>query len=153
MNISSIEKYEKLWNSNFEDKKVKWKSKTTTKRKNKPLQSTGTYNNPSLIDGMDVPVDKNDDKEPVIKKFKTQKEILDYYNNELKIRFKGRGPQLRKSNKNGFYETTIGRMRGLGVYSCDEIFNVRKWSLIQPINIHFTPVMKMLMTNQHYNFG
>ena len=69
-NIPSIEKYEKLWNSNFEDKTVNWKSKTT-KRKNKLLHSTGTYNNPSLIDGMSVSSEEsNEEHEPVIKKFK-----------------------------------------------------------------------------------
>lgn len=128
-NIPSIEKYEKLWNSNFEDKSIKWKSKTT-KRKNDLLHSTGTYNNPSLIDGMSVSSEEsNEECEPVIKKFKTQEEVKQYYNNELRVRFIGRGPQLRKPNADGFYETTIGRKRGKGIYSCDEIYEVRKWSL------------------------
>jgi len=138
-NINSIEKYEKLWNSNFEDKTIKWKSKTTN-RKNDLLHSTGTYNNPSLIDGMSVSSEEsNEEHEPVIKKFKTQEEIKQYYNTELKSRFGGRGPQLRKPNANGYYETVIGRKRGKGIYSCDEIYEVRKWSLNETHNYTFHP--------------
>lgn len=128
-NIDSIKKYEKLWDSNFEDKSVKWKSKTT-KRINNLLHSKGTYNNPSFIDGMSVSSEDSDgEPEPVIKKFKKQEEVKQYYNNELKVRFNGRGPQSRKPNADGFYETVVGRKRGRGIYSCDEIYEVRKWSL------------------------
>lgn len=138
-NIPSIDKYEKLWNSNFEDKSIKWKSKTT-KRKNNLLHSTGTYNNPSLIDGMSVSSEEsNEEQEPVIKKFKTQEEVKQYYNDELKSRFGGRGPRKRKLNKDGYYETVIGRKRGRGVYSCDEIYEVRKWSLNNTHNYTFHP--------------
>ena len=42
-NKDSIEKYKILWESNFEDKSVKWKSKTT-KIKEDGLISKGTYN-------------------------------------------------------------------------------------------------------------
>jgi hypothetical protein len=42
-NKFSIEKYKKLWDSDFEDKSVKWKSKTT-KMKEGCLISKGTYN-------------------------------------------------------------------------------------------------------------
>lgn len=138
-NISSLEKYEKLWNSNFEDKTINWKSKTT-KRKNDLLYSTGTYNNPSFINGMDILDDESKiEREPVIKKFKTQKEVKEYYKNDLKSRFEGRGPNLRKPNGDGFYETTIGRKKGKAVYSCDEIYEVRKWSLNDTHKYTFHP--------------
>ena len=138
-NIQSIEKYEALWKTNFEDKRVKWKSKTT-KRKNDLLRSTGTYNNPSLIDGMGVSSEEsNDEHEPVIKKFKTQEEVKQYYNNELKSRFTGRGPNKRCTNKDGYYETVIGRKRGKSIYSCHEIYEVRKWSLNDTHHYTFHP--------------
>ena len=57
-NIPSIKKYKQLWNSDFTDKSVKWKSKTTRIKSNK-LQSKGTYNNPALINGMNVSSDED----------------------------------------------------------------------------------------------
>lgn len=120
-NIPSIEKYEKLWKSNFEDKSIKWKSKTT-KRKNNLLDSTGTYNNPSLIDGMSVSTEESDEEqEPIIKKFGTQEEITQYYNNELKSRLGGRGPTKRKPNNDGYYTATIKKITK--VWTCLELSN------------------------------
>ena len=120
-NIESIKNYEKLWNSNFEDKTIKWKSKTT-KRKNELLQSKGTYNNPSLIDGMSVSSDESyTEYEPVIKKFTNQDDLKKYYNTELKSRFGGRGPLKKKPNKNGFYEATIKKNKK--IWSCHELSN------------------------------
>ena len=56
-NIDSVKKYEKLWKSDFEDKTINWKSKTT-KRKNKILISKGTFNNPILINGLIIKKNK-----------------------------------------------------------------------------------------------
>lgn len=120
-NIPSIKKYEKLWNSSFEDKNIKWKSKTT-KRKNNILHSTGTYNNPSLIDGMSVSSEEsNEEQEPVIKKFKTQEEVKKYYKDELKPRFGGRGPIKRKPNEEEYYTATIKKVNK--VWTCEELSN------------------------------
>lgn len=129
-NIPSIEKYEKLWNSNFEDKSIKWKSKTT-KMKNELLHSKGTYNNPSLIDGMSVSSEEsNEEHEPVIKKFKTQEEIKQYYNTELKSRFGGRGPIKRIPNDNGYYETNLGNgPNKIQPRTTEQIYNIRKFWL------------------------
>ena len=57
-NISSIEKYKKLWDSNFEDTYVDWKS-GTTKLKKKCLVSKGTYNIPPT-DGTNSSSDSSD---------------------------------------------------------------------------------------------
>ena len=139
INIESIEKYEKLWNSNFEDKTIKWQSKTT-KRKNELLHSIGTCNNPSLFKGMNtISEEIKEEHEPIIKKFKTQEEVKQYFNLELKPKFGGSGPQSREPNTDGFYETVIGRKRGKGIYSCDEIYEVRKWSLNETHNYTFHP--------------
>ena len=115
--IDSIKKYEKLWDSNFEDKSVKWKSKTT-KKINNLLHSKGTYNNPSLIDGMSVSSEDSDgEPEPVIKKFKTQEEVKNYYNDELKSKFGGRGPTKRKPNEEEYYTATIKKVNK--VWTCE----------------------------------
>ena len=79
-NIESILKYKCLWESNFEDNTVLWKSKTT-KIKNKMLASKGTYVGPALFDGMSVSSEEcTEEKEQVIKIFKTQEEVKDYFN-------------------------------------------------------------------------
>lgn len=125
-NIPSIEKYEKLWNSNFEDKSIKWKSKTT-KRKNELLHSTGTYNNPSLIDGMSVSSEEsNEEHEPVIKKFTDFNEVKKYVKEDLGNK---RGPNnpSKNINQDGFYECNV---RGLKkVWNTNEMYIERKCNI------------------------
>ena len=126
-NIDSILKYKCLWESNFEDSTVLWKSKTT-KIKNKNLSSKGTYVGPELFDGMSVSSEESvEEKEPVIKKFKTQEEVKEYFKKELKQKFGGRGPQKRKQNSDGYFEANIRSIKK--IYSLDEIFEERKWGL------------------------
>lgn len=127
-NITSIDKYEVLWNSNFEDRSVKWKSKTTTSS-NKGLNSNKTFNAPSLIEGMsDSSSDftSDDRDEPIVKEFETQDDAKEYYNNELKAMLKGKGPTKRKANTDGWFETTVCRKKG--IFSYDEIYGVRRWN-------------------------
>ena len=51
-NIDSIKRYQKLWESNFEDKSVKWLSRTTIwSEKNKKLEKKSTYLNVDNING------------------------------------------------------------------------------------------------------
>ncbi len=128
-NIDSIEKYETLWKSNFDDNTVNWNSKTTKFAKG-TLSATNTFNDPmnytglSLVENTEV----NEPKEPVIKKFKTQEESKEYYNKELKKPdSKGRGPNKVKPNEDGFYEATIRSNKR--VYSCDEIRSEKRQGL------------------------
>lgn len=126
-NIESIVKYEKLWKSGFEDVTIIWNSKTTT-NKDGNLSGRNTFNDPTLYqklvnsdtesDDFDSDADyfqnKDDiieDVEPIIVKRKTQEEIKEYYDLELKSKFgwHGRGPAKRKPNAQGFYESTIGK--------------------------------------------
>lgn len=125
-NIQSIEKYEKLWNSNFEDKSIKWKSKTT-KRKNDILDSTGTYNNPSLIDGMSVSSEEsNEEQEPVIKKFTDFDEVKKYVKEDLGNK---RGPNnpVKNINSNGFYECNVRDVKK--VWNTNEMYIERKCNI------------------------
>jgi hypothetical protein len=118
-NINSIERYEELWNSNFEDKTIKWNSKTT-KYTNGILSGKNTFNDPKDYDGFSIESDDIDGiKEPVTKKFKTQEEAKEYYNKELKEKMKGRGPNKIKPNDDGYYEATIKKITK--VWTCNEI--------------------------------
>lgn len=131
-NIPSIEKYEKLWNSNFEDKTIKWKSKTT-KRKNDLLHSTGTYNNPSLIDGMSVSSEESYEQEPVIKKFTDFDEVKKYVKEDLGNK---RGPNnpIKNINSEGFYENYIRGKRS--IMTTTEVYDNRKWGIKQSYRLH-----------------
>ena len=125
-NIQSIKKYEKLWNSNFEDKRVKWRSKTT-KRRNNLLHSKGTYNNPSLIDGMSVSSEESkEEHEPVIKKFTNFNEVKKYVKEDLGNK---RGPNnpSKNINQDGFYECNVRCVKK--VWNTNEMFNERKCNI------------------------
>ena len=138
-NIDSIERYELLWKSNFEDKTIKWKSKTTRYSQGM-ISGKDTFNDPKYYDGFLVESDESDESEttiePVIKKFKTQEEVKEYYNKELKKIMKGRGPNKVKPNDAGYYEATIRSIKK--IYTCDEIKCERKQGLIDN-NYRFYP--------------
>ena len=138
-NIDSINRYEELWKSNFEDKTIKWNSKTT-KYTNGILSSKNTFNDPKDYDGFSVASDDSDDsdelKEPVIKKFKTQEEAKEYYNKELKEKMKGRGPNKIKPNDGGYYEATIRSNKK--IYTCNEVKCERRQGLTEN-NYRFYP--------------
>ena len=127
-NIASIEKYEKLWKSNFEDKSIKWKSKTT-KRKNDMLRSTGTYNNPSLIDGMSVSSEESNAEhelpKPIIKK-STFNEIKLWFKENLKNNGFGAGPKSRSPNEEGFYSCITQYNKTNKVRHIDEFNEMEK---------------------------
>uniref|UniRef100_A0A6C0JMK9 Uncharacterized protein n=1 Tax=viral metagenome TaxID=1070528 RepID=A0A6C0JMK9_9ZZZZ len=138
-NVDSIERYEKLWESNFEDKTIRWKSKTT-KYRNGILYGKNTFNDPNDYDGFSVDSDDSDDiKEPLIKKFKSQDEAKKYFNSDMKTKLGGRGPNKIKPNDNGFYEATIRSNKK--IYSCEEIRTERKQGLTDS-NYRFYPCYK-----------
>lgn len=125
-NVPSIEKYEILWKSNFEDKTIKWKSKTT-KRKNNLLYSTGTYNKPSLFDGMSVSSEEsNEEHEPVIKKFTNFDEVKKYVKGDLGNK---RGPNnpSKNINQDGFYECNVRGVKK--VWNTNDMYNERKCNI------------------------
>lgn len=126
-NIDSIIKYQKLWESKFEDKTIKWKSQTT-KYINGMLSGKNTFNDPRNYNGFSLSNDDSDElREPVIKKFKTQEEAKKYYNKELKEKMKGRGPNKIKPNNDGYYQSTIRSNKK--IYSCDEVKSERRQGL------------------------
>jgi hypothetical protein len=134
-NIESIIKYEKLWNSGFENEKINWNSKTTT-YKDSCLSGSDTFNDPKNYIGFlnkSSSTSSNNSStfstkiEPIINKFKSQEEVKDYFTKNLKIKIGGRGPNKRVENNKGFYECTLRTK--IGVYSCEQIKTERRHGL------------------------
>ena len=138
--IPSIEKYSQLWDTNFEDTKVEWQSHSTT-FKNGVLSGKNTFNSVDNIDGLsndsssvtseEAPIkDEKSSKteaEPVIIKRKNIEQIKEYYNQNLKDKIGGRGPNKKKPNSEGFYEAKINGVTK--IFSSDDMFKQRRWAL------------------------
>ena len=119
-----------MWDSNFEDRSIKWKSKTT----NDLLRSTGTYNNPSLIYGMSGSSEEsNEEHEPVIKKFTDFNEAKKYVKEDLG-RKRGPNNQSKNINQYGFYENYIRGKRS--VMDTKEVYDNRAWGIKHNYRLH-----------------
>ena len=80
-NIDSINRYELLWISNFEDQTILWNSKTTHNKKG-IMSAKNTFNNP--IDYYPSSKDRlNISKEPTVKIFKTYADAKTYFMDTL----------------------------------------------------------------------
>lgn len=105
-NIDSINRYEELWESSFENKTIKWNSKTT-KYTNGILSGKNTFNDPKEYDEFSVASDEsNEDTEepqPIIKR-KTLGEIKKWFDDNLKPKGYGRGPIKKDKDEKGFYK-------------------------------------------------
>jgi hypothetical protein len=126
-NIESIIKYEELWESKFEDKTIKWNS-NTTHYLNGDISGKKTFNDLEQYDET-LPNMASLEREPIIKKFKTQEDAKKYYNDCLKSKLCGRGPNIKKMNNHGYYEATIRSNKK--IYSCDEIKCERKQGITE----------------------
>ena len=84
-------------------------------------------------------IKKHNDVEPMIRTFNTQDEVKTYYNENLKDKLKGRGPNKRSPNEpDGFYLSTIGKGDNrTKVRTYQEIYNVRKWCLTEKTGRNF----------------
>lgn len=150
-NLNSIEKYKKLWDSNFEED-VGWNSNTTKRDKNGIPKDPNTFNN------MVVSTDDSDEGsttdepapivEPTIVKRKTLDEIRTYYSVHLKDKIKEktgknvRGPHQNKKKHlvDGFYQVNI---RGTTkVWSWDEILKEKKCGAGQGAGYAIRPCYK-----------
>lgn len=139
-NIESIEKYDKLFKSNFEDTSIKWNSKTTKYLKG-DSSSRNTFLNPNEWEFSSSDDDEpNIDYEPNIKKFKTQDELIDCLNQNFRATKKSRGIKIKKPNEHGYYVTT--RRTTTKVFSCQEIDNDKKWGLNTALYFRHCPCYK-----------
>ena len=120
-NIDSIIRYEQLWNSDFLDDTIIWRSKTT-KMKKGIVKSYNTFTSD------ESPQKETQEIEPIILKFNDIKSAKLYYKENLQEKFKGYGPSIRKLNKDGYYESLVNNKKK--VYSCEEIYKVRKKGLL-----------------------
>lgn len=124
-NIPSIENYQLLWDSNFEDKEVEWVSKTTKKSKG-TLISKGTFNDPKLLDGVENLSIKTDTEEPTIMKFKEFEDAKNYVK-EILGNIRGPNNPKKNINKDGFYECNVRRNKK--VWSSTEMYEQRKCNI------------------------
>ena len=105
-NKDSIVKYEKLWNSEFEDNTIKWIS-GTTKSINGILTGKNTFNDPKDYDGFSVASEESEEEieepQPIIK-VKHFAEIKKWFNINLKPNGYGNGPKRKTKDDDGFYK-------------------------------------------------
>ena len=128
-NVDSIKRYEKLWQSNFEDTTIKWNSKTT-KYINGILSGKNTFNDPTDYVGFSSESDESGEiVEPIIEKFNTQMEAKKYYTDKLRGVLGGRGPNKIKPNGDGYYEATIRSNKK--IYRWDEIMCEKRHGLTE----------------------
>ena len=102
-NTGSIERYEDLWNNNF-DKNFPWKSKTS-KIVNGQLVSSGTFNNPNPDKNIKLPktVSENTPREYLI--YKDEKFV------KKVCKILGYHYRTTKNNRKGFKETSLNRKK------------------------------------------
>lgn len=135
-NIESIKKYEKLWNSKFDDKSIDWKSKTTQYKKGN-IVGKNTFNDPHDY-GFSSSSDEYDDiEEPIIMEFKTF-EMLKYY--LVKHTKRKKIIKNPKYDNNGYYKANI---RGNSkIYDYNEIIHERRWGFDKKIHTRYYPCYK-----------
>ena len=110
-NIESITKYEKLWLSDFNDREIKWKSKTTSGRNIK-----------TFLDIFPDSSSSEDEIEPVVKptvfKCKTFEEAKNYVKKKFGDKRSPRRPK-KDQEKPDFYVSTI--RSNTKIRSCGEV--------------------------------
>lgn len=124
-NIDSIERYEKLWNSGFEDRSINWYSKTT---KTSRLNGNNTFNDYAYYDDTDTSSEVSDvidEIEPKIVKLQSQEEAKNYCKNILRNK---RGPNKKTPNAKGFYETTLRNKKNV-ILSTEDCYRERKCNI------------------------
>jgi len=113
----AIEQYVEWFNNDCDFNVSKYKSQRISSNGKGRVTSKETKVNLKIVSGIDI--DSNEIKEPVINKFDTQELAKEYYDKELKEKFKGRGPNIKLPNENGYYEATIKKITK--VWTSDEI--------------------------------
>jgi len=111
--------------------------------------SNNSFNNPKKYGFIDSDEDSEDsngsinDDEPTIIRFKNQEDVKKFYINNLKEIFKGRGPNKRSPDEQGYYLTTLGKyVDKTRVRTTTDIYNHRKWNLNNTHKYTFFPCYK-----------
>jgi hypothetical protein len=118
-NIDTIERYKKLYDSDFKDRTIYWKS-LTTQMIGKKLSAKDTFNSNKFIqlnakENVDEKKQNKNDVEVII--FNTQKELIDYHYERVSVKLKYNEP-----DKDGYYKTTLGNKK-VKVLSLNELLN------------------------------
>jgi len=121
-NIESIEKYERLWNSKFEDTTILWNSKTTAIIRG-VLSGKKTFNDPKAYDGFSETSEDSIEDNPDIeyKEFKTQEEAIKFGIDVLDKKFNKRDPyklapkEVRNNGMNPSCDELVKRVWGINV--------------------------------------
>ena len=144
-NINSIIKYHKLWSSGFDDRSIKWYSKTTKYNRGE-LTGDNTFNNPLLYQGFEHSTPIPILPEPIIKKFIQMHEAINFYKNNLRSVFLGSGPRGHYNvNDDGF---NLYLLRNIcKVWSCDDIYNQRRSGLGVLSNFKLIPCYRDVNDN------
>jgi hypothetical protein len=116
---------------------IVWNTKTTHYDKNYNITySKGTFNSVKYIEELKECCSekvKEDRGEPTIKKFygeEGQKEGIEYFKENLKSEFGGKGPNKTKLEENGYYIRPLGRDKDRkNVLSTDRMWKHRRWNL------------------------
>jgi hypothetical protein len=114
----AIEQYVEWFNNDCDFSVSEYKSQRISSNGKGKVTSKETKVNPKIVTGINTNI-IDEIKEPIIKIFKTQEEVKEYYNTKLKEKMKGRGPNKISPNVNGYYEATIKKITK--VWKCDEI--------------------------------
>jgi len=113
----AIEQYIGWFNNDCDFSMSEYKSHRISSNGKGKVKSKETKVNPKIVNGINN--DNDETIERIIQKFKTQEQAKEYYDKELKEKFKGRGPNIKTPNKNGYYEATIKKITK--VWTSDEL--------------------------------
>ena len=77
----------------------------------------------------------NKEKEPIIQNFKTYEEAKQFYDDVLKEKIGGNGPQKKTPDDNGFYRNHI---RGeTKIMTIEEVYKDSKWGISDTYRCHY----------------
>jgi len=130
----AIEQYVEWFNNDCDFSVSKYKSHRISSNGKGKITSKETKVHPKIVDGIND--DSNEIKEPWIEICNTQEEAKKYYNEKLKQKFNGRGPNKIQPNENGYYEAIIRSNKK--IYSYNEIYSERRQGLTEN-NYRFYP--------------
>lgn len=123
-NIPSIDNYINTWDKDF-DNDEEWNFNGKNKK---------SFIHPSKY-GAESNEKDNKKKEQIIKKFKTYEETKQFYDDVLKDKFKGNGPQKRTPDDNGFYHNHI---RGeTKIMTIEEVYSNSGWGFNEKNKVRY----------------
>lgn len=148
--LRSINNYLKLWDCEFEDKSIQWKSSTTKNVKGMITSVKTSYNFGAEKTNNEVTQTL---QEPTVKTFDSFKELKDYFKDYLidylnnKHGYKKRtGPKERRVNEEGFYEADIRGHKS--VISLEHALRERRCNVRNGANYGIRPCYTNIQDNK-----